>query len=409
MTWAELVDRTILQFGTNPHNKAIARKFLEEAERDLAYYTKCYIKDQSIIVNALDNTMELPYDFLEFKSAVQYNDVILETFRQQMNRLDSRGQVHKGSPLYYLVAGGDLMLIPHPDSDGVVNFQYLAQPQSASTEVYYKLNYKSLDNGFFQKGTQIQGVTSGATGIVHNDENDLTRGVLTLKNVVKGADVTTTTRFTTSMNSKGNANKGRSDNTFDISPSNQVNMGKLQSSGSIVTGDNENIVITLNYTSYSNNTFTGVSGIPDGGIPDNITFVQENEESTTTPGTMFKQNEVIQTIDDAYNLQKTTQTIANINANWDEYGLSARAVASSDNFLWQDQERNMPQIPSPYHIYLVDYAKSCVAENEKEFELADRFMKRYYDNRELVRQQVSGKGTGSGQMVVADIVLRNEI
>lgn len=404
MTWGELVDRTILQFGTNPHNKAIARKFLEEAERDLAYYTKCYIKDQSIIVNALDNTMELPYDFLEFKSAVQYNDVILETFRQQMNRLDRSGSVHKGEPLYYLVAGGEMMLIPHPSSDGVVNFQYLAQPQSASTEVYYKLNYKTLDNGFFQKGTQVQGDTSGATGIVHNDENDLTRGVLTLKNVVKGEDIRETTRTTISMMSKGNGSKGRSDNTFDISPSNQVNFDKLDSSGSITSG-----AITLTYTSYSNNRFIGVSGIPDGGIPDNTTFTQEDIVETTTPGTMFKQNEVIRTIDDAYNLQKTNNTIATINANWDEYGLSARAVASSDTFLWQDQERNMPQIPSPYHIYLVDYAKSCVAENEKEFDLADRFMQRYYDNRELVRQQVSGKGTGSGQMVVADIVLRNEL
>ena len=407
MTWAELVDRTILQFGTNPHNKAIARKFLEEAERDLAYYTKCYVKDQSIIVNALDNTMELPNDFLEFKSAVQYNDVILETFRQQMNRLNRSGEPHTGEPLYYLVAGGEMILIPHPSADGVVNFQYLAQPQSASNETYYKINYKQLDNGFFQKGTQIKGATSGATGIVHNDENDLKRGVLTLKNVVKGADVVTSNRYTISFNSKGNANKNRSSNTFGISSSGQVNINQLPSSGTFT--DTVGLGISINFTGFSNEVFTGVSGIPDTGVADDVPLTMDRVIETTTPGTNFVQNENIQTIDDAFNLALTNQTLSQINANWDEYGLSARAVASSDMFLWGDQERNMPQIPTPYHIYLVDYAKSCVAENEKEFELADRFMKRYYDNRELVRQQVSGKGTGSGQMVVADIILKNEV
>ena len=69
MKWTELVDRTVLQFGTNPHNKAMARKFLEEAERDLAFYTKCFIKDKTIVANADDNFFEMPADFLELKSA----------------------------------------------------------------------------------------------------------------------------------------------------------------------------------------------------------------------------------------------------------------------------------------------------------------------------------------------------
>ena len=389
MTWSELVDRTVLQFGTNPHNKAIARKFLEEAEKDLAYYTKCYIKDQSIIINPLDNTMDLPQDFLEFKSAVQFNDVILETFRQQVNRLDNNGKPFKGTPRYYLVAGGDLMLIPHPNEDGVVNFQYLAQPQSAGTGDYYKINYKDLDNGFFQKGTQVKGATSYATGIVYNDENDLTSGVLTLTDITEGVCTLTVTSTMVYPNT-----------TLYMSGS-VSQYGMIPQSGSLVL-EYQGQSQTVNYTGMSVSgtqlAFTGITG--NGG---NI-----ESGSTADITSSFKQNEVLQTIDDAYNLRATTQTLGEINANWDEYGLSARATASSDIFLWGDQSRDKPQIPSPYHIYLVDYAKSCVAENEKEFDLADRFMKRYEQNRELVRQQVSGKGTGSGQMVVADIIIKNE-
>ena len=51
------------------------------------------------------------------------------------------------------------------------------------------MNYKQLDNGFFQKGTQVKGKTSQATGVVYNDENDLTQGVLTLSNIVSGSNV----------------------------------------------------------------------------------------------------------------------------------------------------------------------------------------------------------------------------
>ena len=389
MKWTELVDRTILQFGTNPHNKAIARKFLEEAEKDLAYYTKCYVKDQSIIVNERENSSDLPKDFLEFKSAIQFNDSILEPFRNQLNRLDLSGKAVEGSPKYYNIQNNELILIPKPSTDGVINFNYLAEPQSASNETYYKANYKELDNGFFQKGTQIRGKTSYATAIVHNDENDLKRGVLTLSNVQNGSVEMT---LNTSIDSSS---------TVVIMSGNSAKLGIVPTNGHINLTWGVSNTDTISYSSMtlSQNSiiFSDVNGI-DSSIP-------SGAKATFTSS--FKQNEQIQTIDDAYNLALADETLANINTNWDEYGLSARATLSSSVFEWTDADRHEPQIPTPYHIYLVDYAKSCIAENEKEFQLADRFMSRYYDNRELVRQQVSGQGTGSGQMVVADIIFRN--
>lgn len=391
MKWSELVDRSILQFGTNPHNKAIARKFLEEAEKDLAYYSKCYSKDQSIIINEKKNSVDLPKDFLEFKSAIQFNNQILEGFRNQIGRLDSSGNAVSGTPQYYFIQNNELILVPSPSVDGVVNFIYLAEPKSADSSTYHKLNYKQLDNGFFQKGTQVRGKTSQATGVVYNDENDLKQGVLTLSDVVSGStDLTATTPITINMTSVtllGTASKS----------------AMIPASGQIILNWGTSSTDTISYSGYSvsgnNFIFNDVNGI-NGTIPPGA---KANFTSS------FKQDEEIRTIDDAFNLALADETLASINSNWDEYGLSARAVASSSIFEWTDSDRYEPQIPTPYHIYLVDYAKSCVAENIKEFELADRFMRRYYENRELVRQQVSGQGSGSGQMVVADIVFRNEL
>ena len=102
-------------------------------------------------------------------------------------------------------------------------------------------------------------------------------------------------------------------------------------------------------------------------------------------------------------------TFAELEAQWDEFGLSARATSSSVVVNWTDDDKDSPEIPDIYHLYLVDYAKSTLAENEKEFELADRFMMRYTRNREQVRSQISGKGTGSGLMTVADTSMRDAL
>jgi hypothetical protein len=318
MTWSQLVDRVVLQFGTNPHNKALARKFLEEAERDLAFHTKCLVRDKSIVVNEEDNYFELPNDFLELKSAVLYDEKTLEPYRNQIPRIKFDGTNVKGTPQYYTLTSNQIILVPHPESAGLVNFQYIAQPVNTEKgEEYVKINYKNLDNGFFQVGDKIKGATSQATGIVHRDVNDLKTGTLILKD----------------------------------------------------------------YTPYV-------------------------AESTTTH---LQQNETIHVLDDAYQLAQVSgsYTFAQLESSWDTFGLSARATTSSVRVDWNDDDVNKPEIPDIYHLYLVDYAKSTIAENEKEFELADRYMARYQQNRELVRSQISGKGTGSGTMTVADMSVRD--
>jgi hypothetical protein len=398
MKWTELVDRVVLQFGTNPHNKAIARKFLEEGERDLAYHTKAYIKDKTIVCNNDDNMFDMPADFLELKSAITANEHQLQPYREQINRIKGDGTQVTGTPRYYMITSQQLILVPHPDEETLINFQYIAQPTAVeANKTYKKINYKNLDNGFFQQGVKVKGSVSGATGVVHSDRNDLKNGTLILGDVVDGSlTLTMQTQINQSSNSIVMTGDG---SLFGIVPSNGHLLLEWTNSE---TGSHSDTVSYSNSTrTNSSITFTDVNGIgsviPMGA---KATFTSE-----------FRQNEVLFTLDDSYDLAviSGSYTFATLTSQWDSLGLGARATSASLPLTWNDLDILSPVIPDIYHLYLVDYAKSMLAEQEKEFELSDRFMAKYLRNRELVRGQISGKGTGSGTMVVADLSFRGNI
>jgi len=396
MKWTELVDRTVLQFGTNPHNKAMARKFLEEAERDLAFYTKCFIKDKTIVANSDDNFFEMPADFLELKSGITSNEHQLEPYRDQINRVKSDGSQVTGVPRYYLLTSQQIILIPHPESEQVINFQYIAQPKAIdSDKSYKKLNYKNLDNGFFQPDTQVEGSLSLAKATVHSDVNDLKTGTLILEDIVKGQHIFTLTHP---------ANIGSTGLNFNIT---QGSGTFFPASGSITIVDTDGDEVSATFSSRSITNNVTLSGVQiAGGAQSTL-----NAGATVTIEANFQQNETIFTKDDSYNLVQVTgsYTFAELESSWDEFGLGARATSSSVLINYTDIDILSPVIPDIYHLYLVDYAKGCMAEQEKEYQLSDRFMQKYYANRESVRGQISGKGTGSGTMVVADLSFRGNI
>ena len=392
MKWTELVDRVVLQFGTNPHNKAMARKFLEEAERDLAFYTKCLIKDKTIVANTDDNFFDMPDDFLELKSGITANEHQLQPYRDQINRVKSDGSQVTGTPRYYLLTSQQIILIPHPTEETVINFQYIAQPKAVEDgRVYKKINYKALDNGFFMDEAEVQGARSGAKATVHSDINDLKTGTLVIENVTPGTH-TYTSAYPVNPSSSamgfstvGNAEWFPASGTLNLTASNGSTVN-VTFTGRTITNNSVNI--------------TGV------GIP---SVIQAGAKFSVTKD--FIQNETLFTIDDAYNLAQVSgsYTFAQLESSWDTFGLGARATSSSVAIDWTDNDILSPVIPEIYHLYLVDYAKGCIAENEKEYQLSDRFMQKYYGNRESVRGQLSGKGTGSGTMVVADLSFRGNI
>jgi len=393
MKWTELVDRVVLQFGTNPHNKAMARKFLEEGERDLAFYTKCFLKDKTIVANPDDNFFEMPSDFLELKSGITSNENQLQPYREQINRVKVDGSQVKGTPKYYLLTSEQIILIPHPDSDQVVNFQYIAQPKAVeSDKVYRKINYKSLDNGFFQQDTEVEGSRSGAKATVHSDLNDLKTGTLVIEDSSLGQHIFKTAYPANPSSTGMSFTTVQGSNEF-FPPSGTLKMKNLN-------GSEVGVTYTGRTLSGTNVNITGAvvsANIANGAT---VTFEQD-----------FIQNEILFTRDDAYNLQQVSgsYTFAQLESSWDEFGLGARATSSSIALNWNDVDILSPSIPDIYHLYLVDYAKGCLAEQEKEYQLSDRFMQKYYANRESVRGQISGRGTGSGTMVVADLSFRGNI
>ena len=394
MKWSKLVDRVVLQFGTNPHNKAIARKFLEEAERDLAFNTKCLIKDKSIVANEMDNFFELPNDFLELRGGIIFDDMTLEPYRNQIPRMNFNGDTEKGTPKYYLLTSDQIILIPHPENQGVVNFQYIAQPEPTDAKTsYIKVNYKDLDNGFFQSGDIVKGSISQAYGTVYRDENDLRTGTLIMQDYNEGV-------HTFGLASPVNP---ASDTVFLTAGNSSVEV--FPASGSVnfewmVGGQQNSATVTFESIQVSGSSVTLINANVPSVIPMSI---------QTTINANLRQNETLYVLDDNFRLAEVTGslTFSEMATNWDQFGLSARATSSSVKIEWQDDDKDDPEIPDIYHLYLVDYAKSMLAENEKEFELADRFMSRYRQNRESVRSQISGKGTGSGSMTVSDLSIRD--
>lgn len=392
MKWNELVDRVVLQFGTNPHNKAMARKFLEEAERDLAFHTKCYIKDKTIVANTDDNFFDMPNDFLELKSAITANEHQLQPYRDQINRVKSDGSQVTGVPKYYLLTSQQIILIPHPEEEVVINFQYIAQPKAVEQDtVYRKINYKNLDNGFFQQGSLVQGSRSLRKAYVHSDINDLKTGTIVIEGSHSGVHTYSS--------------------AYPVNPSSSAmgfttngNAEWFPASGTITLKTGENSTANVSFTgrtiSGSSVTITGVN------IPSII-----NMGASFSVSQDFVQDETLFTVDDSYNLAQVSgsYTFSQLESSWDEFGLGARATSSSIALDWTDNDILSPVIPDIYHLYLVDYAKGCMAEQEKEYQLSDRFMQKYYANRESVRGQISGRGTGSGTMVVADLSFRGNL
>lgn len=186
MNWQTLVDRTILPFGSDLIHKKKARKYLAEAERDFAMYTKCYEREKLIYIETGVVKNELPEDFIELKWNVEYDGDILDRFSNKYARRNASNALLTGKPSHYFIENNNLTLFPKPQSDGKIYLRYCAIPTNIeeSTTAYKKLNYNTLTSGMFKNGTQIKGATSNATATISFDESDEDSGTLILSSVV---------------------------------------------------------------------------------------------------------------------------------------------------------------------------------------------------------------------------------
>jgi hypothetical protein len=203
VTWASLVDRVLTGF---PHtdfvfNETKAQKYLEEAQEDFAFYTKCYEKSFSYYLDEGDTILPLPRDFIDIISTVEFKGRYIAPF--QRHEIISRRKVdntfRSGTPEYFQIEGNNMSFIPSPSQGGLLSFRYAAKPTNLtdSATAYSKLNYDTLSSSAPYIGDtvaikRLSGSTYGdivfsATVADYEDKN-LT-GTLILSDVSSGTNL----------------------------------------------------------------------------------------------------------------------------------------------------------------------------------------------------------------------------
>ena len=194
MLWSQIVDRSSIPFEPTSEIRQKAKKYGEEAQQDFAYHTKTYERTRGVFIDKDDRKVELPEDFIELASHVEFRNRILRTYpeHQLLPRRNSDGSYRTGTPEWYEIKGNEILLYPSPSSVGRLLFNYVATVNSIedSATAYKKLNYTNLTSGYWQVGNQIQGMTSGATATIVEDTNDNKTGTLILSDVTNGGNNT---------------------------------------------------------------------------------------------------------------------------------------------------------------------------------------------------------------------------
>ena len=310
MLWSQIVDRASVPFEPSDEIKQKAKKYGEEAQQDFAYHTKSYERTRGIYIDSGDREIELPEDFIEMASYVEFRNRILKPYPEHslFPKRNSDGTFRTGTPENYEIKGNNLCLYPSPTSVGVLYFRYVATVNNIedSATAYKKLNYTNLKSGYWQVGKKIQGMTSGATAEIVEDVNDNKDGTLILKDITNGA--------------------------------NNTPFGKKYANGSH-TSEAEQIV-------------------------------QLDEEQ-------------------AMNLIEQS-SFDNLLTNWDTLGLGARATTAGLEYSFA-KAGDSPAILQAYHPMLIDYIKAILFEDEDRYDLSDRHMNRYMQNRQLVKGQFQSR------------------
>ena len=162
MTWSSLVDRVMagLPFqGSNDFNFTKVKKYLEEAQEDFAFYTKCYEKDFSFYLDAGDQYLTLPSDFVELVSTVEFKGSNLELFQRHevIDRRKSDNTFRTGTPEYFDIQGDRMVFVPAPSVAALCTFRYVAKPTNLtdSATAYKKLRYDTLTSSAPVIGTTL--------------------------------------------------------------------------------------------------------------------------------------------------------------------------------------------------------------------------------------------------------------
>jgi len=187
MLWSQIVDRASVPFEPSDEIKQKAKKYGEEAQQDFAFHTKSYERTRGIYIDSGDREIELPEDFIEMSSYIEFRNRILKPYpeHRMFPKRNSDGTFRTGTPENYEIKGNNICLYPSPTTVGVLYFQYVATVNNLedSATAYKKLNYTNLKSGYWQVGKEVQGMTSNAKGTISEDINDNKTGTLVLTDI----------------------------------------------------------------------------------------------------------------------------------------------------------------------------------------------------------------------------------
>ena len=344
MNWTELIDRALISFPSDETLRPTARQYLVDAQEDFILETNCLDRWKWFYVAAGLGYIELPSDFVKLNRAEFEGYILKPTDVGQVPSIyDASETAIPGVPGRYYQQGNSLYLYPQDSTAGWAAVWYVYNPNVLvdSDTDYRKLGYDALTAHSIY-GETITGGTSGATGVLEFDDNNIKTGTLTLSSVTYNNAITATTIA-----------------FVDSNPDTITDSGN----GLVTAGFAADQRIKVVAASGTNSGYYTIATVVAGTITlistDTLTTENAATAGEVTIEAVFTENEALT---GSENFAAT------------ENGTEA-AFATAGDF---------PDIPDPYRKYLVDYAKASMFDDKGD-RRALRAWDKYNSNREMIR------------------------
>lgn len=200
MTWDKLIARALVPFeGRIGQLDKRAGLYIDEAQEDFAYYTKCFVKKTNIYVYKEKSYVTLPQDFVELADQPIFRSNPLR--KAMSNSLDytrnsTTNLVRVSEPCEYYIESNRLYLIPRPVQSGILTVTYVSIPTSLRTYTGLKqLRFDNVVSEYFDVGKIVKSrigesnsTTTTAT-IRRVEYEDSLSGIITLSDITNGFTV----------------------------------------------------------------------------------------------------------------------------------------------------------------------------------------------------------------------------
>ena len=197
MTWDKLIARALVPFeGKIGQLDKRAGLYIDEAQEDFSYYTKCFVKKTNIYVYKEKSYVSLPKDFVELcdKPIFRSNPLRLAMSNSlDYTRNSTTNLVRVSEPVEYYIESDRLYLIPRPVQSGILTVTYVAIPTSLRTYSGLKqIRFDNVVSEYFDVDKTVKSrigesnsTTTTAT-IRRVEYEDSLSGVLTISDITNG-------------------------------------------------------------------------------------------------------------------------------------------------------------------------------------------------------------------------------